>query len=111
MAGRQDNTLSSELADYIQYVTYQDISAKVVRRAKEAVIDGIGVMLAGYSTDCGTLIRRYIGGLGVSGNCTAVGDASALPAEYAALVNGVNGHAHDYDDTRFPRCRTGFMAC
>jgi 2-methylcitrate dehydratase PrpD len=57
-------------------------------------------MLAGHSTDCGILIRRYIGGLGVSGNCTAVRDASTLPAEYAALANGVNGHAHDYDDTQ-----------
>jgi 2-methylcitrate dehydratase PrpD len=100
MAGRRNNTLTSELADYIQHVTYDDIPARVVQRAKEAVIDGIGVMLAGHSTDCGILIRRYIGGLGVSGNCTAVGDASALPAEYAALANGVNGHAHDYDDTQ-----------
>jgi 2-methylcitrate dehydratase PrpD len=100
MTGKQNITLTSELSDYIQHVTYDALSPKVVQRAKEAVIDGVGVMLAGHSTDCATLIRRYIGGLGASGSCPAVGDSFALPAEYAALANGVNGHAHDYDDTQ-----------
>jgi 2-methylcitrate dehydratase PrpD len=89
-----------ELAAYIQDVTYDSIPADVIQRAKEAIIDGIGVMLAGYPSESATLIRHYINGLGLSGNSTVVGEATTLPSEYAALANGVSGHALDFDDTQ-----------
>ena len=96
----QDKTLTAELADYVHGVTYDSIPVVVIQRAKEAVIDGIGVMLSGYSAECSSLVRRYIGGLGLSGKASVVGDATTLPAEYAALANGVSGHALDFDDTQ-----------
>lgn len=96
----QDNGLTGELADYIQGVTYDSLPGNVVQRAKEAVIDGIGVMLSGYSSDCAGLIRRYIAGLGVSGKSTVFGERQGMPAEFAALANGVSGHALDFDDTQ-----------
>jgi hypothetical protein len=111
MAGRRNNTLTSELADYIQHVTYDDIPARVVQRAKEAVIDGIGVMLAGHSTDRGILIRRYIGGLGVSGNCTVVGTPPRCPLNTLPWLTASTVTLMTTTIPRFPRCRTGFTAC
>ena len=96
----QDKTLTAELADYVHGVTYDSIPVSVIQRAKEAVIDGVGVMLSGYSAECSSLVRRYIGGLGLTGKASVVGDATTLPAEYAALANGVSGHALDFDDTQ-----------
>ena len=93
-------TLTGELTGYIQGVNYEALPENVVQRAKEAVIDGIGVMLSGYNSECATLIRRYIGSLGVKGSSTVCGESQTLPAEYAALANGVSGHALDFDDTQ-----------
>ena len=93
-------SLTEELATYIQGVTYEDMPGNMLQRAREAVIDGIGVTLAGHSADCTTLIRRYIDGLGLNGKSTVMGDSHTLPAEYAALANGVGGHALDFDDTQ-----------
>ncbi|MCI0799832.1 MAG: MmgE/PrpD family protein, partial [Chloroflexi bacterium] len=96
----ENDSLTGELTDFIGSVVYEGLPANVVQRAKEAVIDGIGVMLSGYSADCTQLIRRHIGGLGLTGKSTVVGQAGGLPAEYAALANGVSGHALDFDDTQ-----------
>ena len=99
MAG--DNaSLTRELAEYIHSVTFESIPANVIRRAKEAVIDGIGVTLSGVNADCTRLIRQYIAGLGLSGKATVIGQDQTLPAEFAALANGVSAHALDYDDTQ-----------
>jgi 2-methylcitrate dehydratase PrpD len=93
-------SLTRELAEYIHAVTYESIPANVIRRAKEAVIDGIGVTLSGVNADCTRLIRQYIAGLGLSGKATVIGQDKTLPAEFAALANGVSAHALDYDDTQ-----------
>ena len=93
-------SLTSELTDYIHGVSYDAIPANVLQRAKEAVIDGIGVTLSGYSAGCTTLIREHISGLGLNGKCTVMGEDHGLPAEYAALANGVGAHALDFDDTQ-----------
>ena len=92
--------LTREISDFLLSLRFQDIPGNVRQRAKEAVIDGIGVTLAGHSTECATLIRDYIGGLGVKGKATLIGEDTLLPAEYAALANGVSAHAHDFDDTQ-----------
>ena len=96
----QDNSLTNELAEFALGVDYAGLPDNVVQRAKEAIIDGIGVVLSGYTSDCATLVRRYIAGLGLKGRATVAGDPVTLPAEYAALANGVAGHALDFDDTQ-----------
>ncbi len=96
----RDSTLTTELTEFIHGISFESIPKSVVQRAKEAIIDGIGVVLSGHSSDCATLIRRYISGLGLRGKATVAGEATTLPAEYAALANGVAGHALDFDDTQ-----------
>ena len=66
-------SLTRELTDYIHGVRFDAIPANVIARAKEAVTDGIGVTLSGYSADCTSLIRKYICGLGLDGKCTVMG--------------------------------------
>ena len=96
----QDLTLTSEIAQFVHGIDFESIPKSVVQRAKEAIIDGTGVALSGYSSDCATLIRSYISGLRLQGKATVIGGATKLPAEYAALANGVAGHALDFDDTQ-----------
>ena len=96
----QDKSLTSEVAEFAFNVEYDSIPEDVIQRAKVAIIDGIGVVLSGYTSDSATLVRRYIDGLGLRGKATVAGDRATLPAEYAALANGVAGHALDFDDTQ-----------
>ena len=89
MPSQHQDTLTGEITEFVQDVSHESLPANVIRRAKEAVIDGIGVMLAGHHTDCATLIRRYIGELKLRGPSTVIGEATAWPAEYAALANAM----------------------
>ena len=95
-----ERSLTGELAEFVQDIDYDSIPEDVIQRAKEALIDGIGVMLSGYSSECATLVRQYIAGLGLRGKTTVIGGRTTLPAEYAGLANGVAGHALDFDDTQ-----------
>ena len=98
----QESSLTSELAHFIVGIDFDSLPERVVRRAKEAIIDGTGVVLSGYQSDCATLVRSYISSLGLHGNATVIGEGKTLPAEYAALANGVAGPALDFDDTQIP---------
>ena len=93
-------SITLEVAEYSSAVSYSDLPPALVQRAKEAVIDGLGVMLAGHGSDCARVIRSYLGELGVSGKSSVIGENARLPAQFAALANGVSGHALDFDDTQ-----------
>ena len=58
-------------------------------------------MLAGASEPCASIVRtvaRAEGGLPL---CTVLGSTLRTAPTWAALANGVAGHAHDFDDTNF----------
>ena len=93
-------TITMELAEFASAVAYDDIPANVIYRAKEAMVDALGVMLAGSRSDASRIIGRYLEELGGSGRASVVGGMAMLPAQYAALANGTRGHALDYDDTQ-----------
>ena len=98
--GSEGRSLTLEVAEYASRVSYDSIPTDVVQRAKEALIDGLGVMLAGCESESGDTIRRYVHDLGVSGKSSVIGRDMMLPAQFAALANGTAGHALDYDDTQ-----------
>ena len=95
-----DKSLTLEVAEYASSVSGESIPPNVVSRAKEALVDGMGVMLAGCNSECAHTLGRYIQELGVSGRASVLGRGMTLPAQYAALANGTSGHALDYDDTQ-----------
>ena len=93
-------SLTQEVAEYASGVSYGSIPADVIQRAKQAMIDGLGVIVAGCNSDAAFIIGRYLEELGVSGKASVVGGSLMLPAQFAALANGTSGHAVDYDDTQ-----------
>ena len=97
-----DKSTTLELAEFASGVSYGDIPGNVIQRAKEALVDGLGVMLAGCRTDSADAIGRYLEDLGISGNASVIGRKEKRPAQFAALANGISGHAMDYDDTQLP---------
>ena len=69
-------------------------------RARAALVDTVGVTLAGAIEPASRIVQRAI--LSPAGGaCTVVGVRARASAEQAALANGTAAHALDYDDMCF----------
>ena len=89
-------TIIEGIAERVAAVTFADLPAEAVHSAKLAVLDTVGVTLAGAREPCVQIAARVVGaGLG---ECLIFGtDRRAGPLD-AALVNGTAAHALDFDD-------------
>ena len=95
-------TISNRLADWVYGLSYEQIPASVMHKARRAMLDTIGVIAAGGRHAVVAKTGRAFGH--DSGRATlACGGTSNL--ETAALVNGCAAHAYDYDDVS----HTGIM--
>jgi 2-methylcitrate dehydratase PrpD len=66
--------------------------------AARAVLDTVGVAVAGASEAAARIVQRVIAS---DGGCSVLGTALRTGAGDAALANGTAAHAHDYDDMCF----------
>jgi 2-methylcitrate dehydratase PrpD len=97
MPGRtRDVTIIEGIAERIAAITFDDLPAEAVRWAKMAVLDTVGVTLAGAREPCAQIVERVLASK--SGDCLIFGgDRRAAPLD-AALINGIAAHALDFDD-------------
>ncbi len=70
-------------------------------KARDAVLDTIGVMIAGANDKAAKRVRRAVAQWG-DGPATVVGQSNGLAAPWAALANGTAAHALDFDDSFGP---------
>jgi 2-methylcitrate dehydratase PrpD len=76
--------------------------AEARARAAAAILDTVGVTLAGVNEPASRIVRRTIQEDGAhNGACTILGAAVRTTATGAALANGTAAHALDYDDMCF----------
>ena len=68
--------------------------------AARALLDTVGVTLAGAAEPAARIVQRVVGQDG-AGPCTVLGTALRSSAGHAALANGTAAHALDYDDMCF----------
>jgi 2-methylcitrate dehydratase PrpD len=102
MSGRNEQSLTAYVADFITRTRASDIPADVMHLGKRSILDGIGLALAGAVAESGHLIRKHLLSLGCAAakGSTVIGSSMRLPARFAAFANGVAIHADDYDDTQ-----------
>jgi 2-methylcitrate dehydratase PrpD len=74
--------------------------AEARRRAAVAILDTIGVALAGSSEPASRIVQD-VAAAEADGPCTVIGTALRASATDAALANGTAAHALDYDDMCF----------
>jgi 2-methylcitrate dehydratase PrpD len=74
--------------------------AEARARAAAAVLDTVGVTLAGASEPASRIVREVVAAEG-DATCTVFGTAARASASGAALANGTAAHALDYDDMCF----------
>ncbi|HYE93366.1 MAG TPA: MmgE/PrpD family protein [Terriglobales bacterium] len=98
MTAANGPTVIERLARYASGESFAKLPEPAVRAARRAILDTLGVMLAGVGEDTAvrarTLLARRPGT-----DATVAGTALRASIEDAALVNGVAAHALDYDDT------------
>lgn len=69
--------------------------------AKRAILDTLGVCLVGSRSDSGAILLKELPFLGnAPGQATVFGTAVKTSPTAAALINGTNGHAYDFDDVQ-----------
>ncbi|MBF9047520.1 MmgE/PrpD family protein [Rhodobacterales bacterium LSUCC0031] len=91
-------TIAEALASRIHGFQPADVTPKARLRARIAVIDTVGVSLAGAGMDCVTHLRALPGVADAPGPCTLIGQRGTASMLDAALINGTAAHALDYDD-------------
>lgn len=89
---------SADVTAWVQSVSLEDVPAAALQRAKAAIIDTVGVILAGTDEPVTRITARYLAEQGGRPVATQLGTEFKWPPEGAALINGVSGHALDYDD-------------
>ncbi len=89
------------VVEFMTGVRLADVPAEVVALARRCIIDGLGVMLAGSTTPASQILRSHTGASASAAEATAIGTVPIrTSASNAALLNGLSGHALDFDDTQ-----------
>ena len=93
-------TLIQRIAEKIVALRYEDLPDEATIWAKAAILDTVGVTLAGAGEDCARIVAQTLGGEVNShgGPCLIFGSERRTGPLDAALVNGTAAHALDFDD-------------
>jgi 2-methylcitrate dehydratase PrpD len=85
------------LAEYVKSVTLDNIPKRDIDVAKLAILDQIGVALAGVGEDPGVKVHAMVDRC-TANEATVLGTPRKTSTWLAALVNGTLGHTLDFDD-------------
>lgn len=95
-------TLIQRLAERVRAFGPAQMTPQAEALARTAIIDTLGVTLAGSAEPCTTNLLRTPGVAEAPGPCTLFGTSRKTSALDAAFVNGTASHALDYDDFSQP---------
>ena len=90
--------LLREIADRVCQVTFEGLPREAVATAKQAIVDTIGVTLAGAQERTTAVVARTLRVTAAPGPALIFGSSERLDVLSAALINGVAAHALDFDD-------------
>jgi len=94
--------VTEELARFAAELEYERIPAEAIEWAKDAILDCIGVALAGAQEDAGRIIKNYVKEGAGRPEAGVFAAGFKTTAENAALANGTMAHALDFDDWILP---------
>ncbi|SEP74921.1 MmgE/PrpD family protein [Natrinema salaciae] len=90
----------AELAAFASSLESEDVPDAARRLGERAILDTVGVTLAGAGAEAGDIAASTVGsgGGGGGGEATLLGRDERLPLSDAVFVNATAGHALDFDD-------------
>ena len=86
------------LAERVSSAEYEAMPANAREVAKQAIMDFIGVTLAGSDEPLANILKEEAAEQGGNAQASIIGGGFRTSTTQAALINGAAGHAHDYDD-------------
>ncbi len=107
-----ETAVAAHLAAFACGLRYDDIPDAVRTRAKELILDAMGVALASTTYDFAARTRAGVTALAEGpGDCSVIGMADRLPLRDAVLMNGVLLHGLDFDDSHLTGMLHPTVAC
>lgn len=94
--GKINKDLMDKLVTFITETTYEELPQELVALSKKAIIDTIGVSLAGWHEPAVEAVKKIYGNQ--TGVSSLWGEAQQVDSEKAAVINGTASHVLDYDD-------------
>jgi len=89
--------VTAKLSRFVAETKYEKIPAKALETAKTAVMDCLGVALAGSKEECAKICAEIARQEGAKEEATVIGQGFKSSALHAALANGTAAHAMDFD--------------
>ena len=91
--------LTEKFARLVVNAAYADLPSRAVEKAKECILDCIGVAIAGSAEPVRGPLQHYLNAIGGPEEATIVGLGRKTSMTNAALVNGVFTAASEMDRT------------
>ena len=90
--------LLREIAAAVLDIQFRALPVLAVQTAKEAILDTIGVTIAGAHAEATAPVTRTVLHAAGAGSSLVFGDNRRTDALSAALINGMASHVLDFDD-------------
>jgi 2-methylcitrate dehydratase PrpD len=95
-------TAAAQLAEFAAQLRFDDIPELDRLRARQCLIDTVGVSLLGARLPWGRMLSAYAHRYGGTATSTLIGESHKVSAPMAALANGVYAHGFELDSVRSP---------
>ncbi|MBI2988736.1 MAG: MmgE/PrpD family protein [Deltaproteobacteria bacterium] len=86
------------LAEFLSKLHYEQLPSDVITKAKECVLDQLGVQLVASRFEWSRIVYSTVKALGGNPECTIVNYGDKTSAPNAAFANGTFGHGCEFDD-------------
>ena len=91
-------TILEGIAERLTAITWDGLPPEAAQWAKAAILDTVGVTLAGSLEECARIVSRVLLSEPGVGGCLIFGGKRRANPLDAALINGTASHALDFDD-------------
>ena len=95
------NGITEKLAAHTATVRYEDIPPEAIEKAKDCILDQVGVELIGSTLEWNKIAYRYVAEMGGRAESTIVNYGTKALALDAAFVNATFGQGCELDDVGF----------
>ena len=93
--------ITRELSNLITKINYDDIPKDVISISKKAILDGIGVAIAGSRDNASNIMCNFVKKMNCEKVSTVILKSFKTTSLLAALANGTMMHSLDYDDVNW----------
>ena len=93
--------ITAKLAKHTAQVRFEDLPPEVIEKAKDVILDQVGVELIGSTLEWNKIALRYVTDTGGHSESTVVNYGVRVPMQDAAFVNATFGQGCELDDVGF----------